>query len=242
MDDDPLGPVVLAPDETWLEYTAADGRRRVAFHDYAALYREPGLYERVFYDELGMRSTTEVVAAYGRVLTELGRAPADERVLDLGAGGGKGGELIRALGVTHVVGLDLEPAAREAAERDRPGTYREYLVGDLLDPGARGLDGLREHRFTALLALAAIGVGHVPPAALRRALDLVEPGGLFAFAVTPALLPGSTDPAGIDSGYPEFIATLFADAEELSRTEYVHRRQADGTPHDAVAFVGRLPG
>jgi hypothetical protein len=34
--------------EGWIEFGPVDARQRVAFHDYAALYAVPGLYERVF--------------------------------------------------------------------------------------------------------------------------------------------------------------------------------------------------
>lgn len=223
-----LEPITFSPDgEEWFEY-GPDGRR-VGFHDYAAIYAVPGLYERVFYEELGMCSAEVVVGAFAQVATDA------ERVLDLGAGNGIGGERLRAAGVARLVGLDIEPAAREAALRDRPDVYDEYLVGDVLSME------LPAERFTALVALSAIGVAHVTVPALERALSLVEPGGLFAFAVTPALMPGSEDPEGRETGYPDFLAGLLAGGE-ISRTTYVHRLQTDGTPHDAVALVGRLPG
>ena len=49
-------------------------------------------------------------------------------MLDLGAGTGLVGELVHHLGIAAVVGLDALPAAREAALRDRPAVYRDYLV------------------------------------------------------------------------------------------------------------------
>jgi SAM-dependent methyltransferase len=234
------GPITFSADgETWIEYADGDNRRRVGFHDYAAIYAVPGLYERVFYEELGMCSSTRVVAVWSRVLAELGRDPGAERILDLGAGNGIGGAALRDAGAGALVGLDLEPAARAAAQRDRPGVYDDYRVGDLLTLAADDLAALRERRFTSVLALAAIGVGHILPEALEVALGLLEPGGLFAFAVTPALLPGSEDPDGVATGYPDYLAGLLSGGEELAREEYVHRRQTDGTPHDAVAIAGR---
>lgn len=218
-----LDPITFSPGgEDWFAY--GPDQRRVGFHDYASIYAVPGLYERVFYAELGMCSAEVVTGAYAAAATDA------ERVLDLGAGNGIGGERLRAHGVARLVGVDVEPAARTAAERDRPGVYDDYLVGEL-----------PAERFTALVALSAIGVGHVTPPELARALGLVEPGGLFAFAVTPALMPGSEDPEGVATGYPDLLGRLLA-AGEVSRTRYVHRRQTDGTPHDAVAVVGRLPG
>lgn len=239
---DALGELTFSPGaEEWVEYGPPEDRRRVGFHDYAGLYGVPGLYERVFYDELGMCSTTEVVRLWASVLAETDRDPATERVLELGAGNGAGGTELRNAGVGRIVGLDLEPTAAAAAERDRPGVYDRYLTGDLGAFGDDELEDLRAERPTSLVALAAIGEGHVPPAVLRRALSLVAPGGTWAFAVTPALMPGSTDRAGIATGHPELLEGLLAEESELGRVEYVHRRQTDGTPHHAVALVGRIP-
>ena len=96
---DKFGSVSFSPDESWFEVGPPGERRRVGFHDYAAIYAEPGLYERVFIEELGMRSTFEVVRLFGEALRGLDIDPAEQRVLDLGAGNGVGGEALRALGV-----------------------------------------------------------------------------------------------------------------------------------------------
>lgn len=224
----------------WIEYGLAGARRRIGFHDYGAIYAVPGLYERVFYDVLGMSTVGVVVELYVDAVAAAGLDPAAQRVLDLGAGNGAAGAALRDAGVGHVVGLDLEPEAREAARRDRPGAYDDYLVGDLAAWTEDELAALRERRFTAMVAVAALGIGHVPPAVLQRAIDAVDPGGLFAFAVLPPLLPGSDDEAGRATGYPDFLDALFRDgAEQLARREYVHRRTADGAPQDAIAFAGR---
>jgi SAM-dependent methyltransferase len=226
-----LGEITFsAGGEDWIEYGPPGERRRVGFHDYAALYAVPGLYERVFYEELGMCSAEVVVGLYAEALRGLGREGAGERVFDLGAGSGIGGELLRReVGVGTVVGLDLEPAARAAAERDWPGVYEEYLIEDLAAaPGT--FETLAAHDFTALVAVSAIGAGHIPLELLAETIHrLLRPGGLFAFALAEKLVP-------------HFFDELFArvDAERLGRRDYAHRRQTDGSPHRASAVVARL--
>jgi predicted TPR repeat methyltransferase len=234
-----FGDIAFSPGaEEWVEFGPAHARERVAFHDYAALYAVPGLYERVFHDELGMSSARRVVDMYAAVLRRLNRPPASERVLDLGAGNGLGGAQLRRIGVGHLFGVDLEPWAREAADRDRPGVYDRYLVGDLTILPETTLAPLEP---TAVLALSALGPGHAPPAVLDRALGLLPAGGLFGFAVTPTLLPASEDPVGRATGYPEYLLELFARrGDELARHAYVHRRRTDGSDDLAVAFVGRM--
>jgi predicted TPR repeat methyltransferase len=200
----------------------------------------PGLYEQLFHESLGMQTTEEVVRLFGEVLAAQGLDPAEQRVVDFGAGNGLGGTWLRELGVGWLVGLDLEPAARVAAERDRPSVYDTYFVGDVGAWSEEELDELRALRPTALLALSAVGLGHVPPSVLGRALSVLEPGGIYAFAVTPTLLPGTEDPAGRESGYPEFIESLHRDTEVLREASYVHRKRADGSDDLAAAFVGRV--
>jgi SAM-dependent methyltransferase len=65
-------------------------------------------------------------------------APRGARVLDAGCGPGRLGGYLAAAG-HHVVGVDVDPALIEAAERDHPGP--RWLVGDLaeLDLPARGI-------------------------------------------------------------------------------------------------------
>jgi len=236
-----LGALTFSPDgEEWVEFGPADARRRIGFHDYAAIYAEPGLYEAVFYDTLGMQSTAEVVRLYGEVLAAEGLDPAGQRVVDFGAGNGLGGAALRALGVDELIGTDLEPMAAVAAERDRSGVYDDYLVGDLGAWSEEELDDLRRRAPTALLALSAVGVGHVPPQVLGRALSLLGPGGIYGFAVHPRLLPDSDDPTGQASGYPDFLRALSESTEPLREASYVHRRRPDGSDDLAVAFIGRI--
>lgn len=236
-----LGVVELDPDETWVEFGPPGARRRIGFHDYDAMYSVPGLYERVFYEELGMDTVTEVVGLYGRGLRSQGRSPADERVLDLGAGNGISGAALRELGAGSVVGLDLQPAARAAAARDRPGVYDDYVVADLTAWSEEEADRVRALRITSLVAVAALGIGHIPPQVLERAIGVVEPGALVSFAVLVELMPGSEDERGQASGYPDWLGGWFPEhCEELERREYVHRHRRDGTVEDAVAFVARL--
>jgi predicted TPR repeat methyltransferase len=225
-----LGEITFSPGaEEWIEFGSPGARRRVGFHDYASLYGEPGLYERVFYEELGMRSADEVVGLYQEALTAAAIDPGTERVLDLGAGNGVGGDLLRSAGVGTLVGLDLEPMAKIAAERDRPGVYDEYLVADLA-ASRSALEGLRARNVSAVVAVSAIGVGHITVELLSRVLSgLLPRGGHFAFAVDDALLPGFHD-------------DLFArvSAEWLGSRSYEHRRTVDGSGHPATAIVARL--
>jgi hypothetical protein len=235
-----IGVVTFSPDaEDWLEFGPPDARRRIGFHDYGAIYSVPGLYEHVFYETLGMRSSAEVVRLFGEVLDAERLDASRQRVVDFGAGNGLGGLALRELGVGELYGVDLEPMARTAALRDRPEVYDEYLVGDLGVWSETELGRLKRHDPTAVLALSAIGIGHVPPAVLDRALGLLGRGGIYGFGLHPRLLPGTEDPVGRASGYPELIEEIHRRSDVLAQASYVHRVRPDGSEDLAVAFVGR---
>jgi len=240
---DPFGPVTFSPEgERWFEYGPPGERRRAGFHDYAAIYAVPGLYERVFYQELDMCSASVVVGLLGEQLAAHGADPAELRALDFGAGNGAGGELLKELGVASVVGLDLEPEAEVAAERDRPGVYDDYLVLDVGAASPEQLDDLGRRAFSALVAVAALGMGHVAAAALERAIGLVEPGGWVAFAVEAGLMPDSAGEDARASGFPDLFEDLMGGGrgELLAQRPYRHRLNTDGSDHPAVALVARL--
>lgn len=226
---DPLGTVAFSsPEEEWIEYGPPGERTRVPFHDYAAIYAVPGLYERAFYDALSMCSSRVVCGLYADALATLGRPASGERVLDLGAGNGIGGEELRQdVGVGEVLGIDREPAAEKAAARDRPGIYAQYATADLAEH-PEVLDDLGA--VSAVVACSAIGEGHVGlellTAIVTRAL---RPGGLLAFAVADELVPA----------FLEELAPRVG-GEELGSVDYVHRRQTDGSPHRARAVCWRV--
>ena len=94
------------------------------------------------------------------------------RVLDLGAGNGMMGEVLKRNGVARLVGADIIPEARDAAYRDRPTVYDDYYVADLMNLDADTLEQLREWRFDCLTCVAALGFGDIPPRAFFNAMKL----------------------------------------------------------------------
>ena len=75
-----------------------------------------------------------------------------------------------------IVGVDIIEEAAEAAERDRPGVYDDYVVVDLTDRRADDpRDALGARGFNCLTTVAALGFGDIPPEAFATAFNLVEP-------------------------------------------------------------------
>lgn len=214
-----------------------DGRRRrLRFHDYADIYREPGLYEQLFYTELECASPPTVVGLLAGGLQAEAELMEDLRVLDIGAGNGMVGEELRALGADQVLGVDIIEAAAEAAERDRPEAYDDYLVADLTALHAEERRALEAFRPNCLMSVAALGFGDIPVHAFTAAFGLLEDEGWVAFCIKEDFLAD-----GDGSGFARLIARALEKGSlvEVARQRYRHRLSATGRPLHYVALVAR---
>lgn len=155
-------------------------------------------------------------------------------VLDVGAGNGIVAVEVRAqLGerVRRLVGTDILPEAHEAAMRDRPTVYDQYVVADLLDE--KQIEMFGKKKFDIMITCAALGPGwnDMPVQALLGALAMVNEGGLVAITVNVCWL-------GIEDETPwgQFIAMLegkgfkaWGNLKEVQRKLYKHRLDVRGT-------------
>jgi hypothetical protein len=203
------------------------GEQIVHLHDYDRLYEMPGLYEHIVQELLGCCSPQVTAKGLALALTRLELDPASVTLLDLGAGTGLVGELLRAIGVGDVVGLDALPAAWEACLRDRPGIYGGYFVGDLAKPTPQLLAGLRDHHLTGLVSAGALGGTHVPAAALLQAIELLGAGAPVVFTIDEHWM--QTDGPG---GFRTPVSRLFVSGRLrlLERSGFRHRRSTTGDP------------
>jgi hypothetical protein len=163
--------IELVPGETPAdERITIDGGVEIRLHDYRAIYGYTGpdgqgnLYDAVLL-KLGYASASYLAAALAARFKELSLQPQNVVALDIGAGSGWLGELMRTIGVGHVIGEDCIEAAREAARRDRPGIYDDYIVYDdlNLNPDSQAALGetVRNKGVNCLVSAAAIGSGHI---------------------------------------------------------------------------------
>lgn len=211
---------------------ADSGEEIVHLHDYERLYREPGLYEHIVQGLLGCRSPQVAAEGLADAVARLGLDRADLVLLDLGAGTGLVGELATASGVAGVIGLDALEAARAACLRDRPGVYRDYLVGDLAAPASGLLARLRAHGPTGLISAGALGGTHAPPVALLRALDLLPTGA-------PVVLTIDECWTQTDAPFGVAVSRLLDSGQLrlLHRTRFQHRLTTTGAPIHYELFV-----
>jgi SAM-dependent methyltransferase len=224
----------VAQDEEWFDVSVDGQPRRIRFHDYAAIYNVPGLYERLFYEELKCTSPKTVVGLLRRELDRAGVDPATLTVLDVGAGNGMVSEELRGIGVSSVVGVDLLPEAAAAAERDRPGTYDDYLVADLTQLTPEEHERLAPRSFNCLISVAALGFDDIPPEALANAYDEIQPGGWIALTIKEDFLT-TEDPSGFQRLIRRMLDEKMLDLKIHER--YRHRLSSNGEALYYVALI-----
>ncbi len=216
----------------------ADGTTdRFRLHEYERVYAIPGLYEEVVQRRLESASASILAERLVGCAADAGVAAADLAVFDLGAGNGVSGDALRARGVSRLVASDGIAAARDAARRDRPGLYAEYLVGDTDDLSEVG--GLiAEHGLNALVCAGALGLGHITADSFHRLWTAFPPGSWFSVSLHEDLAA----PGGSDFG--DYLTGFEARADGgtiLVREPFRHRLTMAGEPITYVAIVARKP-
>jgi hypothetical protein len=161
---------------------------------------------------------------------------AGTRVIDVAAGNGVSGAALRAAGMDVVLGTDIVPEAREAALRDRPGVYDEYLTLDLTALSAAQTEHLRSLRADALTCVAPVGTvpGTVPPQVIATVCRVLSGEPLVVTLYDPRF--GEPDP--LDQQF--FMAEVGAEATLLDHERYLHRFLVTGAPFELEASVWKL--
>lgn len=225
--------------EAFFYLANGDGRTRIRFHDYAEIYERRGLYEQLFYDRLKCKSPRKVADVLQQAVLKDYESPSELRVLDLGAGNGMVGEELAARGVSRLVGVDIIDEAKQATIRDRPGIYDHYYVADFTDVDEELRSELQTWSFNAMVSVAALGFGDIPPRAVAEAMNLVQEGGWIAFNIKDSFLDMS-DESGFSKMVRQLIFSEYLDLHHLER--YQHRFSIDGEPLNYFAIVGKKCG
>ncbi len=232
----PLDAHDLRQDQVAFYIIEGSQKKKLRFHDYDKIYLRPGLYEQVFYDRLKCSSPKKVGEILNRTLEASGQNFTELRVLDLGAGNGMMGEVLKNYGVARLVGVDIIPEARDACFRDRPGVYDEYYVADFTNLDAEMVDRIASWSIDCLTSVAALGFGDIPPNAFFQALRFVEPGGWVAFNIKETFLDNS-DTSGFSTAVRELIFSEYLDIHHMEK--YRHRLSMEGTPLFYFALVAQ---
>lgn len=223
-----LDPQPGPQDEETLIVTIDGREQSMRLHEYDRVYSIPGLYDEVL-RRLEYASPDKVAEL---LFAAPGVEPVKLRALDLAAGNGLSADPLLAGGVGGLVGMDLIPEARDAALRDRPEAYAEYVAGDVGEPGlvAGLVDG---HGLNALTC--AGGLSHIPV----EAFDV----GWSSFPAGSWLV--ATAGEDLSDPYAGPYGRYFTDEIGASRlgdvhTErFVHRKAMSGEPIEYTALRAR---
>ena len=201
-----------------------DGREEtMRLHEYDRVYSIPGLYEEVL-----RRVEYASPAKVAELLFDAAFAE-ETRALDLAAGNGVSADPLREGGIGGLVGMDLIPEAREAALRDRPSAYAEFVAGDMGEPGL--VAGLVErHDLNALVCSG--GISHIPVEAFDVGWSAFPAGSWLVATAREDLMDPGEGPYG---GY--FPGRL----DEVHTERFVHRLSFSGEPIEYTALRGRKP-
>ncbi len=230
----------LDQDEEWFEFDLDGRTRRLRIHDYAEMYRVPGLYEVLVYGKLQCNSPRRMAELLASVLPDWPEDVGELRVLDLGAGNGIVAEELKTLGVEVIVGLDLLPEAALAARRDRPGVYSDYVVADLCDLDREDRCRLAKAELNCLITVAALGFGDIPPEAFATAFNLIAKQGWLGMTIKEDFL----QPGGDDSSFARLMRALIDRGiiEIQAHQRFCHRLSIRGEQIFYVAIVARKTG
>lgn len=226
----------LEQDEVVFYLIEGDKRRKLRFHDYGEIYLRPGLYEQVFYERLKCSSPKKLGEILKRTLDASEKNFTELRVLDLGAGNGIMGEVLKGYGVSRLVGVDIISEAKDACYRDRPGVYDEYYIADFTNLKNEQVDSISDWSIDCLTSVAALGFGDIPPSAFFQGLQFVESGGWVAFNIKETFLDNA-DITGFSRAVRELISSEYLDVFHMER--YRHRLSMEGTPLYYFALVAQ---
>jgi predicted TPR repeat methyltransferase len=189
------------------------------------------------YERLRCNSPEKVADLLHRALNTVREPITELRVIDLGAGNGMMGEVLKRRGVARMVGADLIPEARDAAYRDRSTVYDDYYVADFTNLDSDVLEELQDWRLDCLTCVAALGFGDIPPKAFFYAMKLVRTDGWLAFNIKDSFLD-HTEQSGFSRLVRELIFSKYLDVYHLEL--YRHRLSMEGAQLFYYALVGRL--
>ena len=228
----------MEQNEEWLWFSNNGyGKKKIRLHDYGTIYNIPGLYETIFCDELKSQSWEVIPSMLSYEISKAGENGNDFRVLDFGAGNGMVAEALASqVECQSMIGVDILPEAKRAAERDRPGLYDRYYVVDMSQVEADTLKEMRGYRFNCLATVAALGFGDIPTEAFVQAFNLVCNQGWIAINIKDKFL-GEQD----NTGYSRLIRRMLNnDILDIQfEQKYRHRFSVDGKELFYYAIVGK---
>ncbi|SFS19482.1 class I SAM-dependent DNA methyltransferase [Yoonia litorea] len=175
------------------------------------LYRQwSHSYDVGFGESQGYQLPREVAAAF---VGAGGEGP----VLDVGAGTGLVGEVLRVMNTEPIDGIDLSQEMLDMAAMK--GIYRHLVVCDVTEP----LD-LRDAPYNGVVSAGTFTLGHVGPSAIHNLIDVAATGAVFVLSVNQAHYATGGFEAVFEDLGAQISALQFRDVRIYDdRADEVHR-------------------
>ena len=203
--------------------------RKYWLHDYEEIYRIPGLYESIFVDLFQGISHRIVPKKLKEVLDEDRVAPAILRCIDFGSGVGLAVEELVEIGLSSPLGIDISPAAKAAALRDRGALYHDYLVADMTSPDAATLAAITTFEANCLICVSSLNV--IPSVAFATLFNSLPIGAYMALNVLSGALDENPATGDLNGSNALIRHLLVSGAAQLrSNQRYAHRMNSANTP------------
>ena len=101
----------------------------------------------------------------------------DSKIIDIGAGTGFIGELLKKEGYTKIDAVDISQGMLKVAASKN--CYTKLICGGI---GNNSLD-VPDDEYDALFCIGCISVGHINPRGISEMLNMIRPGGLYLVTV-----------------------------------------------------------
>lgn len=227
----------LPINEEYFFITENGQERCLKLHDYAEVYRIPGLYNYLALEKLHYQSPEVMATLLTEHLQNRGESVQDLKLLELGAGSGLFGQAAAKLGINSIIGIDIVPEAAEATQRDCPGLYQNYFVEDLTQLSKSTRNFLEEQKLSGFVCCSALSAGHIPVKAFATGINLIQNQGWVLFNVAKTSYECEKDCPELINFYRQAVENNHLTIH--STKSYLHRRFFNGQPLEYVAILAQ---
>ncbi|MDJ1174630.1 class I SAM-dependent DNA methyltransferase [Roseofilum capinflatum] len=227
----------LPINEEYFFITENGQERRLKLHDYAEVYRIPGLYNYLALEKLAYRSPEVMTTLLTENLNNSGESVEDLRLLELGAGSGLFGQAAAQVGVTSIIGIDIVPEAAEACRRDCPGVYEDYFVEDMTQLSESTCNFLKEKDLNGFVCCSALSEGHIPVKAFVTGMNLIKDKGWVLFNVAKTSYECEDNCPEFVYFYRQLVAKGYLNVQATQT--YIHRCFFNGKSLEYVAILAK---